>query len=73
MMTPAGVIILYVCCKRAARPTAMYVVRHGHLPRSLEGPGAFVKFKASATTYFMITRNHTRTRTRSPVHRDPHP
>ena len=44
----------------------MYVVRHGHPPRSQEGPGACVKYNASATTYFMITRNHTRTRTRSP-------
>ena len=62
-MTPTGAIILYTCTQRAARPTAAYVIRHGHPhgPQRVQEP--FVQFKASATTYFRMTRNQTRTRT----------
>ena len=62
-MTPAGAFILYICCKRAAKPRR-------NAPRAMaisldprRGDGPLQKFKASATTYFRMTRNHTRTRT----------
>ena len=65
MMTPAGAFVLYICCKRAARPRRNAPAKRAPWPSpsTPKGSGAFAQFKASATTYFWMTRNHTRTRT----------
>ena len=73
MMTPAGALVLYICRKRAPKPRRNAPGKRAPWP-SPSVPwgtrGAFAWFKASETTYFKMTRNHTR---RSPANRDPHP